>query len=77
MGTHHPSEPQAGLTSRAQGHVGRGDVRRGLQALDLSGRLAGGTGPNDVHLTHTEPGATCVWIIDSLLIITIKCKTSI
>ncbi len=55
--TYHPAKPQAGLTGRAQGDVGRGNVRRGLQGLDLPGGLTGRTGAHDVDLTHSEPGA--------------------
>lgn len=51
---HHPAEPQAGLTGRAQGHVGRGHVRGRLEGLDLSRRLAGWAGAHDVHLAHAE-----------------------
>ena len=54
--THHPAQPQAGLAGRAQGDVGGGHVRRGLQGLDLPGGLAGGAGAHDVQLTHAEPG---------------------
>lgn len=54
--THHPAQPQAGLTGRAQCDVGGRDVRRRLQRLDLPGRLTGRTGANDVDLTHPEPG---------------------
>lgn len=53
---HRPAEPQAGLTGRAQGHVGRGHVGGRLEGLDLSGRLAGRAGAHDVHLAHAEAG---------------------
>ncbi len=53
--TYHPSEPEAGFTGRPQGDICRGHIRRSLQGLDLSGRLAGWTGAHYVHLTHTEP----------------------
>lgn len=53
--TYHPAKPQAGLTGSAQGDIGRGDVRRGLQGLNFSGRLTGRTGAHNVYLTHSEP----------------------
>lgn len=53
--TYHPAQPQAGLAGCAQGDVGGGDVRRGLQRLDLPGGLAGRAGAHDVYLTHAEP----------------------
>lgn len=53
---HRPAEPQAGLTGRAQGHVGRGHVGGRLEGLDLSRRLAGRAGAHDVHLAHAEAG---------------------
>lgn len=56
--TYHPSQPEAGLASGAQGDVGGGHVRRSRKGLDLPGGLAGRTGAHYVHLTHTEPG---VW----------------
>lgn len=56
LGPYHPAEPQAGLTGRAQGHIGRGHVRGRLEGLDLSRRLAGWTGAHNVHLTHAEAG---------------------
>lgn len=52
---YHPSKPEASLAGRAQGHVGRGDVWRSLQRLDLPGGLAGGTSAHNVHLPHAEP----------------------
>lgn len=51
---HHPPEPQAGLTRCAQRHVGWGHVRRRLEGLDLSGRLAGWASAHDIHLAHAE-----------------------
>lgn len=64
--TYHPAEPQAGLAGGAKGDIGGGDVRRGLQGLDLPGRLTGRTGAHDVHLMHPEPGAkeTSGWWIN-------------
>lgn len=53
--TYHPAKPQAGLAGRAQGDIGGGDVRRGLQGLDLPGGLTGRTGAHNVYLTHSEP----------------------
>lgn len=53
---HHPPQPQAGLTGCAQSYIPRGHVWWGLQRLDLSRRLAGGTGAHDVHLAHAEAG---------------------
>lgn len=53
--SHHPAEPQAGLTGCAQSDICRGDVWGGLQGLDLPGGLAGGTGAYDIHLPHPEP----------------------
>lgn len=52
---YHPAKPQAGLTSCAQGDICWGDVWRGLQGLDLSGRLTWRTCAHDVYLTHSEP----------------------
>lgn len=53
---HHPAEPQAGLTGRAQGYVGWGHIRGRLEGLDLSRRLAGWARAHDVHLAHAEAG---------------------
>lgn len=51
-----PSEAQAGLCGRQQGEVRGVSVRGGLQGLDQPGGGAHGTGADDVHLTHPEPG---------------------
>lgn len=53
--TYHPSKPQAGLTGRTESDVGRGDIGRRLQGLDLSGRLARWTGTHNIDLPHSEP----------------------
>lgn len=53
--THHPAEPQAGLTGSADGDAGRGHVRGRLQRLDDPRGLTEGPGADDVHLPHSEP----------------------
>ena len=55
--THHPAEPQAGLTGSADGDAGGGHVRGRLQRLDDPRGLTEGPGADDVHLPHSEPAA--------------------